>query len=504
MFSFIPEFFLVSAATFQLLHNVLLINNKNFNFPLIYKETFYQTVLIVVWLLVLLLSLKQEAFSFNSFFLNNLSANYIKISLVGFSILVLYILFPAFVLQKLNFFEFFTLFLFSLFSLLLLISSHNLVTLYLSVEMQVLCYYVLAAFSRNSAFATESGLKYFITSSFVSGLFLFGIFLIYCSLGTLSLLDIQCLLSFELNGFSQDLLNVCFLGIFLVTTTLLFKLTCAPYHTWAPDVYEGAPLSSTIVFSILPKISLVFFLIKWVFSLSSYFLVLSPYLMSVSLLSCLVGTIFSLYQQRVKRLVIYSSIGQVGFLILGLSFNSLESFTSVLVFLFIYILTGILIWGHISVLQYFQFKINSQKHIVASMSLSTLAGFYQKNKIWSFSILIIFFSISGIPALAGFYAKALILYVNISENSWFTALSLILISSISVFYYIRIIKVLFFEKVSNKKKDEISYYQVIFIDQELKTIYFIFASLLFLLITVLLFPTNLYLFCELLILKIFS
>ncbi len=206
-------------------------------------------------------------------------------------------------------------------------------------------------------------------------------------------------------------------------------------------------------------------------------------------------------QKRVKRLIVYSSIGQVGFIVAGLALNTLESFTAVFMFLIIYTITSILIWGHIIVLYVSQFKVNFFNYSVLEiLTLSAFTSFFKKNKVWAFSILIIFFSVAGIPPFTGFFAKIVILFELISKKKWIVSVCLIFISSLSVFYYLRIVKMMFFapKQILGFKDEE---FQVVFLNQELQKIYFIFGLLLLSLITVLLFPTNLYLFCECLILK---
>ncbi len=284
MLTFIAEIFLIFIFLFQLLYNAKNINKLVNNFPILDKEVYYQTVLTMLWVFILLITLKSEACSIGYFFFNSLGSQYIKITIIFFALLLLYILFPIFVIQKLNFFEFFSLFLYSILSLLLIISVHNLMSLYLTVEMQALCFYILATYSRNSAFSTEAGLKYFIASSFMSGIFLFGIFLVYCSLGTLNLSGIYSLVNFDFSVFNNHLKIIFTLGVLAITSTLLFKIACAPFHTWAPDVYEGAPLSSTVIFSILPKIALAFFFFKWIFSLGFISISIKPFLLFAGVL----------------------------------------------------------------------------------------------------------------------------------------------------------------------------------------------------------------------------
>ena len=261
--SFFPELFLSLSILLQLMFNARLVNNLSFNFPLFNKEIFWQTFFILLCVFLLLLNLKIEGFFSTFLFLNDESSRLIKLMFILSCLVVSFVLLRSFVLQSLNFFEYFSILLLSILSLLLLVSSCDLISTYLVIEMQALCFYILASFRRNSAFSTEAGLKYFIAGAFISGIFLLGASLVYGSLGTLNFNTLSLLLSFNLN---TDLIYIkmfSLVGILLITITLLFKVAAAPFHFWAPDVYEGAPLSSTIVFSILPKLVIFSFFIKW-------------------------------------------------------------------------------------------------------------------------------------------------------------------------------------------------------------------------------------------------
>ena len=269
--SFIPEIFLSLSILIQLVFNSSLINNLKFNYPLIDKEIFWQTFFILFCLLCLLLNLKVTSFFSTFIFFNDESSRLIKILFVSSCLISSFVILRSFSLQSLNFFEYFSVFLLSVLALLLLTSSCDLLSTYLVIEMQALCFYILASFRRNSSFSTEAGLKYFISGSFISGIFLFGASLIYGGLGTLNFNHISLLLSFSLNEELIYLKGFVLIGIFLVIITLLFKIAAAPFHFWSPDVYEGAPLSSTIIFSIIPKLIIFSFFIKWICVISDIF-----------------------------------------------------------------------------------------------------------------------------------------------------------------------------------------------------------------------------------------
>jgi NADH:ubiquinone oxidoreductase subunit 2 (subunit N) len=228
--SFIPESFLSISILFQLVFNIKLINNLKYNFPIIDKEVFYQTLFILISLIFIYSNLKIEGFFSNSLFVNDESTRVAKILILLVCFFTLGSILQSFTIQHLNFYEFFIIFLLALLSLLLMISSSDLISFYLVIEMQSLCFYILSSFKRDSSFSTEAGLKYFISGAFVSGFFLFGCSLIYGCLGTLNFNNLSLLLAFPFVDFNADIQYFLFAGVLCVTFTLLFKIACAPFH----------------------------------------------------------------------------------------------------------------------------------------------------------------------------------------------------------------------------------------------------------------------------------
>ena len=498
--SFIPEIFLSLAILIQLVYNSRFINILNFNSPLIDKEIFDQTFFILFCVFFLFLNLKIESIVPNFLFLNDESNRVIKLLFIFSCLISSFVISKSFSLQKLNFFEFFSVLLLSILSLLLLISSCDLLSTYLLIEMQALCFYILASFRRSSAFSTEAGLKYFISGSFISGLFLLGASLIYGCLGTLNFNHLSFLFSFSLNQELVSLKYFILLGILLVTIVLLFKIASAPFHFWAPDVYEGSPLSSTIIFSILPKLVIFSFFIKWISIIGCFFTDLKDIFVFIGVLSVAVGTFFALKQKRMKRLVIYSSIAQIGFLVAALSCGSLDGFASIFFFLIIYILSSVLIWNHITF--YYEFEAYENDSIQpTSLFLTSLSNLVSMNRLWAFSFLVIFFSIAGIPPVSGFLAKIYVIYSLVDADQLLGALFLIMVSAISVYYYLRVIKVIYFESKS-----------VVPDSYKFKTVYatnlfslnsILIALCLFLLVFFFFYPTSLLLICQYLVVNSF-
>jgi proton-translocating NADH-quinone oxidoreductase chain N len=380
--SFIPEIFLSLAIFSQLIYNARLINTLEHNFPIIDKEVFNQTMFILFCVLILLFNLKIEGHFSNFLFLNDAGGRIAKILFVTTCLFTLPTILRSFIVQNLNFFEYFILLSLSIFSSLLLFSVFDLISGYLVIEMQALAFYVLASYKRDSAFSTEAGLKYFISGSFISGIFLLGCSLVYGSMGTLNFNDLSLLLAFKLDSSLVYLNYILILGILLVVFTLLFKISAAPFHFWSPDVYDGSPLATTVVFSILPKIVIFTFLIRWISAISSIFFTIKYVFIFVALLSLIFGTFFAIRQKRVKRLIVFSSIVQVGFMVAALSEYSVDGFVSLYFFLLIYILSSILIWSNVVLLYDFRKSTNIfYSENVSSVFLSSIANMSKTNKL---------------------------------------------------------------------------------------------------------------------------
>ena len=492
-----PEFFLSFSLLSTVILNIFLTNNSYLNFPLIEIEIFNQTFIILTVVFFILLISKIEVIQENYIFITCFGSNFLKVFLLLFCILSLPIILNCFTFQKLNLFEYFIIYLFALIALMLLLNSNDLLMVYLLLELQTLAFFVLACFDRNSAFSTEAGLKYFIFGSFISALFLCGCALIYGCTGSLNFHDLFLILSFDFNINSSTFKNIIFSSFLFIFVTFLFKVGGAPFNFWVADVYEGAPLASTILFSILPKITLFTIITKIFFLFLQCFSILKTIVLFSGLFTIFLGSFLALHQKRLKRLIIYSSIAQGGFIISALSIcDNVENITYIYFFIFIYIISSILIWTQFS----FFYSSNKKIHNFINLSsksvfISTISNFLKLNKIWSISFLMIFFSISGLPPLTGFLSKFLILSSIVKDNILSVNFLLILISSFSVFYYIKIIKMIFFESKSNEtfiKKSFLVLLKNFFFDFEC----LISSFLLFLLFYLFFYPNILLLLLE--------
>ena len=365
--------------------------------------------------------------------------------------------------QELNFPEFMCLFLFTILSFMLLISANDLLLVYLVLELQSVTFYAMTGFKRSSSHSTDASMKYFVFGAVFSCIFVFGCSLLYFGTGTLNLDDSSKILIYRENGIDTDYHKSVplFLGSLAVLTVLTFKLGLAPFLSWAPDVYEGAPLGATIAITVLPKISLLFFALKWICAFEVIMELHRTTLVIFSMLTIVWSTGLALQQKRVKRLLVYSSLSQTGFLCLALSTSSSQSFVAVYTFLFSYVVASSLIWAF-TVWYYtvqkstFIFQ-NVQK--LRSLFISDLANLLNKNSIECLVVVGVVFSIGGMPPSIGFLAKYLILSSVVEQEFFIVSGMVVIASSFAYFYYLRVIKILVFEiktvrTISSKLKPE--------------------------------------------------
>nr|YP_009710819.1 NADH dehydrogenase subunit 2 [Paxillus involutus]QFZ98768.1 NADH dehydrogenase subunit 2 [Paxillus involutus] len=363
----------------------------------------------------------------------------------------------------------------------LLLSSADFISMYLSLELQSFGVYILATLYRDSESATAAGLKYFLLGGLSSCVILLGIALIYSYSGITNFESIFSLSSvLHAFGSYQSASLGIILGFIFIFLGLLFKIAAAPLHNWAPDVYDNSPTIVTIWLTIIPKISIIFLLFEIIngLNLSStlvvfdsiqflpvFFLYLAKYkiveirnlLLLSALISLIIGTIVGLSQIRIKRLLAYSTISHIGFILLALAINSVNSIEALYFYIFQYTLTNLNVF---LILLAFGYVINSKNLINNNLInadinfISQLKGQFFHNPILSLSLSICLFSMAGVPPLIGFFSKYYVLYSAISSQYYLMAIIAILTSVISASYYIKIIRILHTED-NNSKINEI-------------------------------------------------
>lgn len=336
----------------------------------------------------------------------------------------------------------------------LLLSSYDLLALYLPLELQALALYVLASFKRGSAYSTEAGLKYFVVGAFSSGLLLFGLSLIYIYTGTTNLEALNRLLIDSGSNISMGVYG----GLLFVSAGLLFKLAASPFHMWIPDVYEGSPSSSALFFAVVPKLSIFVTLIRLYYvGFYDLFFIWQPILLTVSLLSLLFATIGALYQRKLKRFLAYSSIGHVGYVLIALATVSPEGIQAVLTYLIIYMAISLNAWTSVLVLLR---NIGKEGGNVPVKYIDELVHLSRINPALTASFAFLALSMAGIPPLAGFAAKLGIFFSAISVQLYMVSIIGVLLSVVSAFYYLRWLKLLYFDQRNPSTTNDSFVYRV--------------------------------------------
>jgi len=437
---FLPEIFLATSTLVLTLHGSFLATSRSLGFPLLVKSFSKLSILVLLLTFTILIN---NPITFmltyqNTFIFDFLTTN-IKEILIIATVFCLIISEESIIKSRINNFEYFILLLCAVLGLVLLVSSYDLLSLYLAIELQSLCLYVLAASQKDSSFSTEAGLKYFILGSFSSALLLFGMSILYGVTGTTNFDNFLMLFS-SLDGQEFTLISLIEKSLIFIAIAFFFKIAAAPFHMWLPDVYEGSPVSSTIFFAVIPKIALfsVFLrLFQNIFSnFSDTFLVV---LILFSIASVIVGSFVALRQKKLKRLLAYSSISHVGYLLLAFSSNSLEGTQSLFFYLVVYMITSLSIWSIV-------LSLNTNKNNNKSKTLIDLSAIAFTNPLFGFTAMISFFSLAGVPPLAGFFAKMEIFVSALGSSLFFASFIAILSSVVSSYYYIRLIKTVYFEK----------------------------------------------------------
>jgi len=333
-------------------------------------------------------------------------------------------------------FEFPVLIMFSTLGMALMVSANDLISLYLAIELQSLPLYVLASFNKSDVYSSESGVKYFILGGLSSGLLLYGSSLIYGFTGTTIFTEIN---------YSNVTNEIGFLiGLVFLISGIIFKISLVPFHMWAPDVYEGAATPVTSFFASVPKMAAIVILLRilyvpFVDFIDNWYQII----IFVAICSIALGSITAIWQTNIKRLIAYSSIAHMGFAILALTTGKPEYIDSILIYMLIYIVSNI---------GFFACLINIQNNSDENIDkISDLVGLSIKNPSLAISIAIYMFSFAGIPPLAGFFAKYFIFMAIIKEGFIYLAVFGLLMSVIGSFYYIRFVKVMFFDHSSEEK-----------------------------------------------------
>jgi NADH-ubiquinone oxidoreductase chain 2 len=335
----------------------------------------------------------------------------------------------------------------------LLVASGDMITVYLALELQSFAVYVLAALYRDSESATHSGLLYFLLGGLSSSLILLGFALVYSQTGLTSLEGLASLLAVGNDAASNQWAII--LGFAAISTGLLFKVTAAPYHNWGPDVYDGVPTIVTTWLAVLPKISLLMLILTLTTNISGSLLVSldggsydvwTTILLVSTVLSLVVGTVVGLAQRRIKRLLAYSTVSHMGFLLLAASICTQESASAFIFYLIQYSLTALLSFSILLGLSYARARGAGTNAPASDIGLiSELSASFSSQPVLSACLAVVLFSMAGVPPLLGFFGKQAVLYGAINTGYIFVAVVAVITSVISAGYYLSVIRTTHFD-----------------------------------------------------------
>ena len=420
-----PEILLIIYSIIAILTASFLKNSKSHN--LIFQAT---VIVFLISALILYVTPFEIQTNVNGIFIRDTFSKFFQI-LILLSVSCLLFISKQY-LQKNNLFkpEYPILIIFSTLGMMIMISSHNFLLLYLGLEIQSLSLYVVSSFRRDNYKSTEAGLKYFILGSLSSGLMLFGISLIYGSTGSINFEIISSMINYE--GFFPGIVA----GLVFLICGFAFKASAVPFHMWTPDVYEGSPTPVTAFFATVPKLAAVGVLLRVLFDCFGQ-LVESwqQVIIIISVLSMFLGSVAAIGQNNIKRLMAYSSIGHIGFVLMGIASGTDKGVSSVLIYMVLYIIMNIGV---------FVFILNMERNGVAVTTINSLNMYNDVSKSQTLFLTILLFSLAGIPPLAGFFGKFFIFNAAINAGlSWLAVMGGIA-SVIAAFYYLRIVYLMYF------------------------------------------------------------
>ena len=453
----IPEIFL-SLSTFTLLM-VGVFLKKSF-------EIVYRLSILVIFLLFLILLTgdKENTKVFNESFLIDEFSLYSKVLILISAFFILLISKRYITDIKNDKFEYPIIILLSILGMFIMVSSNDLILFYLGLELQSLSLYILASIDRDNIKSSEAGIKYFVLSALSSGLLLYGCSLIYGFSGSTNFEQIAIV--------SKDFNAGTIFGMVFILVGLAFKISAVPFHMWTPDVYQGSPTSVTSFFSVVPKIAGISIFIKFMYSPFQGLITEWQYiLVFMSIASMILGAVAAMSQSNIKRLMAYSSIGHIGYAIAGIAAGSENGFKSTLVYISIYVVMNIGAFSCILLMK------RGGKYIE---DIDELSGVSKNHPLLSLGLMIILFSLAGIPPLAGFFAKFYVFMAVIESQMYTLAIIGLVTTVVSAFYYIRIIKIMYFDE-PKKPFEKLTDYRIhgsILLSCILLLTFFIYPSIL--------------------------
>ena len=427
--SILPEFILFISGMLLLMYGAFVKNKNSSNLNIL-------TLLTIFIASISLFFVPDKSSIASSTFINSLLTKYIKLFILILAFLVIYISSNYLKKNQIYFFEYPVLLIFSILGMLVMISANDLIVLYISIELQSLSLYVLVALRRGSIKGSEAALKYFILGSIASAVILYGCSMVYSVVGAT---NYEIIKQFSDQSFDNLILS---LGLVLIISGVAFKLSAAPFHMWTPDVYEGSPTSVTTVLITLPKLAALIVLVNLLlYPFQNQTITWVPIIIIISILSMAIGSISALKQDNLKRLFAFSTIANIGYVMIGLASVNDEAIKASFLYMFIYTLATLGVFSFIMILR------REDRQLV---TVSDISGLSRSKPLLALSVAILLLSLAGIPPFGGFFGKLFIFSAAIEAGNLYLAIAGVIFSVISAYYYLKIIKTMYLDESSEE------------------------------------------------------
>jgi NADH-quinone oxidoreductase subunit N len=332
--------------------------------------------------------------------------------------------------------ETFVLMLFALLGMMVMIAAGSFVTLYLGLELLALSLYAMVAMHRTSTRASEAAMKYFVLGALASGMLLYGMSMIYGATGSLDVVNVA-----KAMATGQGNRTILLFGLVFVVSGIAFKLGAVPYHMWVPDVYDGAPTAVTLLIGTAPKLAAYAFTLRLLaVALGGMWFDWQGMLIVLSLLSMVLGNVLAIAQTNIKRMLAYSAIANMGYLLLGFLAANPNGYSAAMFYAVAYVLTSLAAFGMIMLLAREGFEADQ---------LADFKGLNRRSPWWAFVMLLVMFSLAGVPPTVGFYAKFAVIEAAVDAGFVWLAVAAVLASLVGAFYYLRVVKLMYFDDASD-------------------------------------------------------
>jgi NADH-quinone oxidoreductase subunit N len=432
LISALPEIFVLGMAMFILLLDLFL---KPSNRVLIY--VFSQLTLAGAAVITILTHTSAVSYAFTGMFVDDPMSDVLKVMIyIGTAIMFVYTR-QYLTLRGMFRGEYYALVLFSMVGMMIMVSGQNFLTLYMGLELLSLCLYALVALDRDNPRATEAAMKYFVLGALASGMLLYGMSMMYGATGSLDIIQVG-------NSLTQGAptYSMLILGLVFIVSGLAFKLGAVPFQMWVPDVYHGAPTAMTMLIGSVPKLAAFAMVIRLLVQ-GLYVLAVDwqGMLVIMAVLSIVIGNVTAIAQTNLKRMLAYSTISHVGFLLFGIMSASLNGFASSMFYVSAYVLMTLAGFGIILLLSRQGFEAEN---------LDDLKGLNQRSPWNAFLMMIVMFSMAGVPPTLGFYAKFTVLQAALEAGFVGVVIFAVLMAAVGAFYYLRVVKLMYFDEPEDK------------------------------------------------------